>query len=75
VGAETVEMLNLELENQGAVDIYTADQLIPYLGLLGGSITVRKISEHAKTNIWLVEQFLDKKFHVENLNGLFKISF
>jgi RNA 3'-phosphate cyclase len=75
VGAEVVEMLNVELENRGTVDINAADQLVPYLALIGGSITVRKISEHTKTNIWLVEQFFDKKFRVEDQKGFFKISF
>jgi RNA 3'-terminal phosphate cyclase (ATP) len=75
VGVEAAERLLLELENVGAVDINAADQLVPYLALIGGSITVRKISEHTKTNIWLVEQFFDKKFRVEDQKGFFKISF
>lgn len=63
-----------EINASGAVDIHASDQLIPYLALLSGTITVRKLSEHTRTNIWLVEQFLNKRFQVENLKDFIKIT-
>jgi len=44
----------------GAVDRYLADQLILPLALASGesSFTTGKVTEHLRTNAWLVEQFL-----------------
>ncbi|PIN75403.1 RNA 3'-phosphate cyclase [Candidatus Woesearchaeota archaeon CG10_big_fil_rev_8_21_14_0_10_36_11] len=66
IGKEAAEELQEELESGAAVDTYLADQLIPFMGLLPGStITVREISNHAKTNMYVVEKFLDVRFKVE----------
>ena len=64
-----------ELGSGAAVDVHLADQLIPYMGLAGnGSFTVREVSEHTRTNIWVVEQFLGVEFGVEEQeSGIFKI--
>lgn len=64
-----------ELDSGAAVDVHLADQLIPYLGMAGsGSFTVREVSEHTRTNIWVVEQFLDVQFLIEKQeDGLFRI--
>jgi len=75
VGATAAEALITELRAGAAVDIYSADQLIPYLAMLGGELTVRQISSHAKTNIWLVEKFFKNKFRVIEQNNNFKISY
>ncbi len=57
------------------MDIYLADQLIPYMALAGdSSYTVRELSPHTITNIWAAEQFLDVKFKIEEKEGLFKVS-
>lgn len=65
VGKEAALKLLEELKTKAPVDSHTADQLIPYLAMNGGSILVSKITEHTKTNIWVCEQFLDKKFTVK----------
>ncbi|MBW6517847.1 MAG: RNA 3'-terminal phosphate cyclase [ANME-2 cluster archaeon] len=72
--AAAVEII-AELDSGAAVDMHLADQLIPYMGLAGsGSFTVREVSEHTRTNIWVVEQFLDVTFGVEaQEGGLFRI--
>lgn len=41
------------------------DQIIPYLGLVGGKIKVSEITDHLKSNIWVVEKFLPVKFKIE----------
>jgi RNA 3'-terminal phosphate cyclase len=33
----------------------------------------REISNHAKTNMWLVEQFLDVKFEVSEKEGVWEV--
>lgn len=76
VGSTAAVSILRELKPGAGVDIYLADQLIPYLALArGGSFTTRSLTPHARTNIWVTEQFLDVKFKIEELNtGLFLVS-
>ncbi|MFZ2411558.1 MAG: RNA 3'-terminal phosphate cyclase [Candidatus Methanoperedens sp.] len=75
VGELAAEAILSELKSGAGMDIYLADQLIPYLALAeGGSFTTRVITPHTKTNIWVTEQFLDVKFKIEELEtGLFRV--
>jgi RNA 3'-terminal phosphate cyclase (ATP) len=75
VGGSAAEAILSELKSGAGVDVYLADQLIPYLALAGGgSFTTRMITPHTKTNIWVTEQFLDVKFMIEELeSGLFRV--
>ncbi|KAF5411882.1 MAG: RNA 3'-terminal phosphate cyclase [Candidatus Methanocomedens sp.] len=75
VGQAAAGKIIAELGTGAAVDVHLADQLIPYMGLAGsGSFTVREVSEHTNTNIWVVEQFLDVEFGIEKQEGgLFRI--
>lgn len=75
VGESAAEAIISELKSGAGVDVYLADQLIPYLALAGGgSFTTRVITPHTKTNIWVTEQFLDVKFKIEELvTGLFRV--
>lgn len=74
VGENAAKAILPELNGAG-VDIYLADQLIPYMALAeGGSFTTRMVTPHTKTNIWVTEQFLDVKFRIDKMeNGLFKV--
>jgi RNA 3'-terminal phosphate cyclase (ATP) len=75
VGKAAAGEIITELDSWAAVDVHLADQLIPYMGLArGGSFTVREVSGHTKTNIWVVEQFLGVEFRIEEKKDLFKIS-
>lgn len=76
VGSTAAASILRELKTGAGVDIYLADQLIPYLALArGGSFTTRSLTPHARTNIWVTEQFLNVKFKIEELNtGLFLVS-
>ncbi len=75
VGSKAAEVILAELKSGAGVDIYLADQLIPYIALAGGgSFTTRLITPHTKTNIWITEQFLDVKFRIEKLRaGLVRV--
>ncbi len=75
VGQAAAGEIIAELGSGATVDVHLADQLIPYMGLAGsGSFTVREVSEHTRTNIWVVEQFLDVGFRIEKQEGgLFRI--
>jgi RNA 3'-terminal phosphate cyclase (ATP) len=65
IGTEAAEKLLREIDSQAAVDLHAEDQLIPFMALLpGSSITVREVSRHALTNIYVTEKFLAVKFEV-----------
>ena len=66
VGKEAADALAKEIDAEVAVDHYLADQLLPFMALLPGSaIQAGSISNHAKTNIYVVEKFLPVHFMVE----------
>jgi RNA 3'-terminal phosphate cyclase (ATP) len=75
VGRMAAREIITELDSGAVVDVHLADQLIPYMGLArGGSFTVREVSGHTRTNIWVAEQFLDVEFRIEEKKDVFKIS-
>ncbi len=63
VGRKAAE--DLINDPKGAVDKYAGDQLIPFLGLVGGKIEISKRTEHSKTNQAIVEKFLDVSFETD----------
>ena len=65
VGKDAAEKLINEIGHKAPVDEYLCDNLLPYLALFGGSIKAAKISDHALTNIYVIEKFLDVKFEVD----------
>ena len=72
--------LNLlsEIDSRATLDVYAFDQLLPYMALAlenGRSICyVREMSNHAKTNIWLMQQFFDIHFKAEQSEENIKIT-
>lgn len=59
VGTEAAVALTKEIKTGAALDVYMADQIIPYIALVGGSVSVSSVSKHTQTNIWVCQQFLD----------------
>ncbi len=73
VGRNAAKEMIKELHSGACVDVHLSDQLIPYMGLCRsgfGSYTVRELSQHTLTNIWVTEQFLDVKFDVKKIVDL-----
>lgn len=64
VGEEAAFALKKEIESESALDSHMGDQIIPYLALAGGEVSVSRISEHARTNMWVCEQMLDTRLSV-----------
>ncbi len=61
VGKELVA----DLAAGAALDMHAADQILVYLALAGGgSFSARSASLHARTAMWLIEQFLPVTFGV-----------
>jgi RNA 3'-phosphate cyclase len=67
VGKEAIENLTCELNIGAGVDIHAADQILPYmaLGPAGSLYNARTLSNHAMTNISVIEKFLGKTFEVD----------
>ena len=77
VGTEAGEMLVREMGSGAAVDSHLADQLLAYMALADGmsEILVNGLSLHARTNVWLIERFIKKRFEIEECEGgLAKVS-
>ncbi|MEF8846885.1 MAG: RNA 3'-terminal phosphate cyclase [Candidatus Paceibacterota bacterium] len=66
VGKEAALELLEQQKSDGCLDKYMADQILIYMALAGDSkITVSEVTDHCKTNIWLIEKFLEGSFEVK----------
>jgi RNA 3'-terminal phosphate cyclase (GTP) len=69
VGEEAATKLIAEIKSHSAVDSNQADNIIPLMGLIGGTIKTSEISKHTISNIYVTEKFLDVKFQVDEKNN------
>jgi RNA 3'-phosphate cyclase len=75
VGAEAANNLLRQIESKAPVDSYLADQRLPFMTLAGkSSIRASEITDHARTNIYLIEKFLGKSFSLDEENKLIYVS-
>lgn len=68
VGKEAaLELLN-EQKTGACLDKYLTDQILPYMALSPGKseITVSEVTNHCKSNIWVIEKFISGKFEIKN---------
>lgn len=62
-------------KNNGILDEYMADQIIPFMALCPTEITTGPLSKHTTTNIWISSKFLSTKFNIQEIKqNLFSIS-
>ncbi|MBW2992222.1 RNA 3'-terminal phosphate cyclase [Candidatus Woesearchaeota archaeon] len=74
VATKAAESLRKEINSGAVVDKRLADQLVPFIALVKGSvIKTSEITKHCETNIWAVEQFLGKCFEVDEENKKVKV--
>ncbi|MCM8781403.1 MAG: RNA 3'-terminal phosphate cyclase [Candidatus Omnitrophica bacterium] len=66
VGLQAATKLINQIDSGAAVDLHLADNLIPWLALLGGKIKTSEVTLHTQTNIWICELFLGKIFTVRD---------
>lgn len=66
LGEEAGRALRADLQSGAGVDVHAADQLLIYAALAeGGSrYTVREVSLHAETAMWLIGRFLPVQFRI-----------
>jgi RNA 3'-terminal phosphate cyclase (GTP) len=65
VGEEAAKKLLFEIENGAVVDSHLADNLVPFIALFGGAIKTSELTEHTRTNVYAVEQFLGKCLEID----------
>jgi len=68
VGKEAALELLKEERSGACLDKHSADQILPYLALAEkkSEVTASEITEHCKTNIWVIEKFINGKFEIKN---------
>jgi len=65
VGKEAAEALNEAVSSGADVDIHTADQLVPYTALGGGSYSVPEVTPHLRTNVSVCNGILGESIEIE----------
>jgi RNA 3'-terminal phosphate cyclase (ATP) len=71
VADEACDALSDYVRRPGAADPHLADQLLMPMVLARGSsaVTTTRVTEHLRTNQWVVERFLPGRVHVEGAVG------
>jgi len=66
VGEEAARQFLAELDSQSCLDRHMADQVLPYMALSDGAgcVTVSEITNHCRTNMWVVEKFFKGRFTI-----------
>jgi RNA 3'-phosphate cyclase len=67
VGRECADNLLEQVETDACLDEHMADQILPFMALAGedSTVSVSFITDHCRTNMWVIEQFLPVKFEVD----------
>jgi RNA 3'-phosphate cyclase len=75
VGENAANNLLEEIKSGATLDVYAADQILPYLALAKDKsvFLTRNLSMHAETNMWLIKKFVDVEFDVKEENGLKRV--
>jgi RNA 3'-phosphate cyclase len=73
VGQEAAEHLMHEMDSKAPLDQYMGDQILPFLALVGGKVKISRITNHARTNIFVIEQFLGTHFEIDEKNSIISV--
>ena len=66
VGEEAAKNLIKEIESKAPVDRHLADQILPFIALIGNSkIKVSEITNHCRANIYTIHQFFGEIFEID----------
>jgi RNA 3'-terminal phosphate cyclase (ATP) len=69
VGTAAAQKLLAVLNSNAAVDHHLADNLVPLLALVGGTLVADKITGHIRSNIYVCEKFMDAAFSIDQNNN------
>jgi RNA 3'-terminal phosphate cyclase (ATP)/RNA 3'-terminal phosphate cyclase (GTP) len=66
VGDEAAQKLLFTIGSGAAVDEHLSDQLLPFMALAKGKSCIISpvLTNHARTNMWVIEKFLPVKFEI-----------
>jgi RNA 3'-phosphate cyclase len=72
VGREAARLLAEAIESGACLDGHMADQILPYLALAGGrsQVSVAEVTDHCRTGIRVIEQFLPARFELDEGQGV-----
>jgi RNA 3'-phosphate cyclase len=75
LGEAVAAELGADIASGAELDLHAADQVLVYLAMARkvSSFTARALSSHARTAMWLIEQFLTARFSVESEGALVRI--
>lgn len=75
LGAEAGHALRADIESGATLDVHAADQMLVYCALADGPshFTVRTLSSHARTTLWLIGHFLPVEFGVRQAGPLWRV--
>lgn len=75
LGEEAGRALRAEIESGATLDLHAADQMLVYAALADGPshFTVRTLSSHASTTLWLIRHFLPVEFEVAPAGQLLRV--
>jgi RNA 3'-phosphate cyclase len=71
--AAAVRLLDY-LDSDAVVDPHLADNIIPLLALIGGSLKTTKITGHILSNIYVCEKFLNVRFTIDSQKNLITVN-
>jgi RNA 3'-terminal phosphate cyclase (GTP) len=76
IGEEAAKALIKQIESKTPIDSHLADNLIPWMALFCPSkIKASEITDHTRTNIYVVEKFLGKLFEIDEENKIISAKF
>jgi len=76
LGEGCAEDLIETLRSGATVDEHMLDQVLLYMAFAekGSMVLAQELTAHAETNIWVIEQFLGKKFSISKKEGSAKVA-
>lgn len=74
IGESAATRLLHTLNTEAAVDRHLADNIIPLLALVGGTIKTTEITDHILSNVYVCEKFLNLSFKIDQKNNQISVS-
>ncbi|HSG30304.1 MAG TPA: RNA 3'-terminal phosphate cyclase [Thermodesulfobacteriota bacterium] len=75
VGRQAAKNFIKEFRSNACMDKYACDQILPYIALSKAEsiFTTSEITEHTKTNLWVISHFLKRTFTMEKEESRFVV--
>lgn len=66
IGRECALLLKQQMDTGACLDRWMADQILPYMALSGGGkVSVAEVTDHCRSNMWVIEKFLPVRFEIK----------